>query len=104
MVATAHCGQDEANVPLDVLTSHLTFGFDDLRDLRRQDVQLSGRAAVLTEGHARLDNKSVSLVLVVLAANHCVFDLQLVGTADEVAARRADFDHFYQGFSVLGRS
>jgi hypothetical protein len=93
--------QPRADVPLDVLTNHLLFGFEDRRELGRAAFALDGRQALRTRLAARLDGVPVVLDLVVLRKDDCIYDLELASSPVVFADRRPDFERFFEGFGRI---
>ena len=97
--ASAQCPSGE-DVPLDVLTRHLLFGFESQRQLGRALLTLDGRQALRTHLRAEFDGVPIELDLVVLKKDGCTYDLQLIAAPGPFAARQRDFDAFVQGFTT----
>jgi len=87
------------DVPLDVLTNHLLFGVEVLRE-SRDFVTLSGREAQRSHLLGTVDGVAVEMELIVLKKDGCTYDLQLVTAPADFAARRTDFAAFGRGFAV----
>lgn len=87
------------DVPLDVLTNHLLFGVQVVRDAR-DSLTLDGREARRAHVLGRLDGVPVELELVVLKKDGCTYDLQLVADPATFAARQPDFRALLGTFSA----
>jgi hypothetical protein len=98
ILAHATC-RPRGDAPLDVLTNHLLFGFEDRQELARDDLPLDGRKALRTRLTARLDGVPVVLDLVVLKKDGCVYDLELTSSPAAFAERQADFERFFLAFA-----
>lgn len=97
----AHGSCERADdVPLDVLTNHLLIGVESRYERSRQGLTLDGRAALRTRVDAELDGVPVTLDLVVVKKDGCVYDLSMVASPAAFAARRPDFDRFVVAFAV----
>lgn len=102
IAASSVCSGRE-DVPLDVLTNHLLFGVEHQKERSRVLLTLDGRAALRTNLEGEVDGVAVELNLVVLKKDGCIYDLQLIATAKQLAGCQADFDAFVQGFGTLSR-
>lgn len=87
------------DVPLDVLTNHLLFDVQVLRE-SRDSLTLSGREAQSTHILGMVDGVTVEMELIVLKKDGCTYDLQLVAAPADFAVRRTDFVAFGRGFAV----
>lgn len=99
IAASAQCPSGE-DVPLDVLTNHLLFGFESQQQLGRVLFTLDGRQALRTHLRGEFDGVPIELGLVVLKKDGCTYDLQLITAPDQFASRQRDFDAFVQGFTT----
>ena len=102
--ANSSCNVSDADAPLDVLTNHLLFEFQDVRERARIPIMLAGRAALRTTLEAKLDGVDIALDVIVLKIDGCSVDLQLVAAPGTLPARRADFAAFVGGFLFQGGS
>ena len=100
ILAHATC-TPRGDVPLDVLTNHLLFGFEERQELTREAFALDGRQALRTQVTARLDGVPVALDLVVLKKDGCIYDLELTSSPNVFVDRRPDFERFFRGFARL---
>lgn len=100
IVANSACNVSDSDAPLDVLTNHLLFELQDVREHGRTALTLSGRGALRTTLEAKLDGVPIALDLVVLKTDGCSVDLQLVAAPATIEARRADFDAFVGHFHL----
>lgn len=98
--ATCHGHEDP---PLDVLTSHLLFGFTDRQRLSSRRETIDGREALRSQYRAKLDGVAVELELVVLKKNGCVHDFTAVSPAGQQGGVRAVFDALVAGFAQVPR-
>ncbi len=83
---------------LDVLTTHLLFGFTDRELVTRRPLELDGREALRSVYRAKLDGVPTHLDLVVLKKNGCVHDLTYVSPGGREATHQALFDAMVAGF------
>jgi hypothetical protein len=100
ILANANC-QPRQDVSLDVLTNHLLFGIEDRREESRVRFQLDGRMALRTRLDGTLDGVPISLDLVVLKKDGCIYDLGLAAAPSVFPQRRPDFERFVRGFARL---
>ena len=99
--ASATC-QGREDVSLDVLTNHLLFGIEDRREESRVRLELDGRTALRTRIDGTLDGVPMSLDLVVVKKDGCIYDLGLAAAPAVFAQRQRDFERFFRGFARLG--
>lgn len=99
IAVSAQCPSGD-DVPLDVLTNHLLFGFGAQQQHGRRLFTLDGRQALRTQLRGEMDGVPVELALVVLKKDGCTYDLQLITAPGQLAARQSDFDAFVQGFTT----
>jgi hypothetical protein len=71
--------------PLEVLTTHLLFGFSARERVSQRLLTLDGREALRSHYRARLDGVPVEIELVVLKKNGCVHDFTAVSPAGQQA-------------------
>jgi len=102
--SNSSCNVSDADAPLDVLTNHLLFELEDVKEQSRERMVLDGRAALLTRLTAKLDGVPIALDLVVLKKDGCSVDLHLVASPAVIEARRPDFERYVHGFSLSGRA
>jgi hypothetical protein len=102
ILANSSCRASDADAPLDVLTNHLLFELDEVREQGREPRVIDGRAALRTRLTAKLDGVPVALDLVVLKKDGCTVDLQLVTAPEQASARERDFARFVDGFKLKG--
>ncbi len=96
--ANATC-QPREDVSLDVLTNHLLFGIEDRREESRVRLELDGRTALRTRLDGTLDGVPISLDLVVVKKDGCVYDLGLAAAPAVFPQRQPDFERFFRGFA-----
>lgn len=102
ILANATCERID-DVPLDVLTNHLLFGIERRAERSRTLFPLDGRSAIRTVLDGSLDGVAVTLDLVVVKKDGCVYDLQLIAGPAAYPARRPDFDRLLAGFAKVQR-
>ncbi|MFB1483655.1 hypothetical protein [Corallococcus sp. RDP092CA] len=98
VIATNATCRDHDDPSLQVLTKHLLMGFTERQDLGQRTFTLDGREALRSRYVARLDGVPVSLELVVLKKDNCVFDFSYVAPVGTADARMADFEGVFSGF------
>lgn len=99
LAASAQCPSGE-DVPLDVLTNHLLFGFESQVVLHRAVPTVDGRQALQTHLRGEFDGVPIELELVVLKKDGCTYDLQLIASPSQFASRQRDFAAFVRGFTT----
>ncbi|RKH03146.1 hypothetical protein D7V97_26910 [Corallococcus sp. CA053C] len=98
VLATNSTCKDHDDPSLPVLTKHLLMGFTERQDLGQRTFTLDGREALRSRYVAKLDGVPVSLELVVVKKDNCVFDFSYVAPVGTAEARMADFDSLVSGF------
>ncbi len=92
---------DEHGDPgLDVLTTHLLFGFTDRTLKSRETKMIDGREALLSNYVAKLDGVPVEIDLAVLKKNDCVHDFIYVSPAGRAGEHRPEFDRLLAQFTA----
>ncbi len=97
MNATCEAHGDPA---LDVLTTHLLFGFTERSLSKRVNKMIDGREALLSSYQARLDGVSVEIEVAVLKKNDCVHDFVYVSPAGRLQEYREVFDGLLAAFAA----
>ncbi len=91
---------EHGDPPLDVLTTHLTFGFTDKELKLRSDKLLDGREALFSQYTAKLDGVEVELELVVVKKNGCVHDFMYVAPLGHLEDQRPAFENLLNEFTA----
>ena len=92
--------EGHADPALDVLTTHLLFGFTD-RDLKKRETKMiDGREALLSNYEAKLDSVAMEIDLAVLKKNECVHDFMYVAPKGRAAEFKAAFDLLISDFTA----
>ena len=98
--ANASCRDDAEAAPLEALTRLLLIGYternDRLADRRCRSTQ---REALRTQLDAKLDGVPMTLDLLVMKRNGCIFDLSYAAPPDRFARGSTDFAQFVDGFA-----
>lgn len=97
--ANATCRDDAEAAPLSTLTRHLLIGYTDRRIEEQRTLSLDGREALRTRVSAKLDGVPMTLDLLVLKRNGCIFDLSYAAPPDAFARGAGDFTRFVDGFA-----
>ena len=93
------CAQS-ADVPLNVLTNQLLMGFTERQRVSETSETLDGREALRSRFKARLDGVPVSLELLVLKKDGCVYDFMYLAPPDKQGEHQDDFDHVVGAFKT----
>jgi hypothetical protein len=96
--ANATCRDDAEAAPLSALTRQLLIGYTERSIHSEETIALAGREALRTRLDAKLDGVPVSLDLVVLRRNGCIYDFSYAAAPERFAAGKGDFDRFFGGF------
>ena len=94
LAVNATC-KEHGDPSLEVLTTHLLFGFRDHELLDRRTEPLDGREALRSKYHAKLDGVPIELELVVLKKNGCVHDFSFIAPLATASAEH------HEAFDVL---
>lgn len=90
------CERDR-QVPLNVLSRHLFFGFKEKDVLLQEPRALNGVPALKTVLRGRLDAGEFQLDSYVIERGGCVYDLVYFARPDDFAAGEADFEQMVAG-------
>jgi len=102
--ADSSCGSRYDDAPLNILTNHLTMGFEDLEVIEDSELNLSDRAGLERISHAQLDGVPVRVASSVIKKGPCVFDMILVASPGGFDAALRDYRDFRDGFDArVGR-
>jgi hypothetical protein len=93
----------EADVPLNVLTRHLFFGFKDMEILRQEPQALNGVPALKTIARARLDAREVQLYSYVAQHDGCVYDMVYFASPQDYSRGEPSFERMMAGLRFLQR-
>jgi hypothetical protein len=93
----------ERDVPLNVLTRHLFFGFKDM-DILHQELQaLNGVPALKTVARARLDAREVQVKSYVVRHDGCVYDMVYFARPQDYSRGEPSFEGMMAGWRFLQR-
>lgn len=96
LAVNATC-KEHGDPSLEVLTTHLLFGFGDYELIDRRTESLDGREALRSKYRAKLDGVPIELELVVLKKNGCVHDFSFIAP---LATTSASAQH-HEAFDAL---
>jgi hypothetical protein len=99
IAANASCRDDAEATPLEALTRLLLIGYTDRSFKAQTKVPLDDREALRTRVDAKLDGVPVSLELLVMKRNGCIFDLSYAAPPARFARGSDDFARFVHGFA-----
>jgi hypothetical protein len=91
----------ERDVPLDILTRHLFFGFKDVQVLQQEARALNGVPALQTVAQAQLEGRAVRVQSYVVQHHHCVYDMVYFASPQDYSQGAAGFEHLIAGFRFL---
>ena len=97
--ANASCRDDAEATPLEALTRLLLIGYTDRNFRAQEKVPLDEREALRTQVDAKLDGVPMSLELLVMKRNGCIFDLSYAAPPGQFARGSDDFAAFVHGFA-----
>ncbi|HSF32198.1 MAG TPA: hypothetical protein VLK82_17220 [Candidatus Tectomicrobia bacterium] len=93
----------EADIPLNILTRHLFFGFKDLEILHQEPQALNGVPALKTIARARLDARDVQLHSYVARRDGCVYDMVYFASPQDYSRGEPSFERMMAGLRFLQR-
>ncbi len=99
--ANSTCRADYEDASLSTLTSHLFNGLTNRKVIKQDERIIDRRAALYTEMSARLDGVEVSLAILLLKKDECVFDFAYYSRPNLFGSGLGDFHRFIFGFRVL---
>ena len=95
---TCHQARD---VPLDILTRHLLFGFKSIEILQQAPQVLNGVPALKTVARARLDGREVQLLGLVARRDGCIYDIVYFASPQDYSPGEPSFERMMAGFRFL---
>jgi hypothetical protein len=93
----------ERDVPLDILTRHLFFGFKNIEILQQAPQALNGLPALKTVARARLDGREVQLHSYVVRRDSCIYDMVYFASPQDYPRGEPSFERMVAGFRFLQR-
>ena len=96
------CDQ-ERDVPLDILTRHLFFGFKNMEVLQQAPQALNGVPALETVARASLDGRKVQLHSYVVRRDGCIYDMVYFASPQDYSRGEPSFARMMAGFRFLQR-
>jgi hypothetical protein len=97
------CSEYE-DVPEQALMNHLLFGMRERKFQVEETVTLDGRGALHTVVELELDGVPLTLEILVLKKDGCVYDLSLIASRASFQQARPVFASLVRGFAVLRTS
>jgi hypothetical protein len=91
----------EREIPLDILTRHLFFGFKDMRVLSQEALTLQGAPALKTVAQARLEAHDVQVESYVIRHAGCVYDMVYFASPRDYPHGESTFEQMVAGFRFL---
>jgi len=83
--------------PLEVLTGQLLVGLSNIKYLKQEHINLTGREAIISEISAHVDGVERFIKTMVLRKNRCVYDA-VFNSAPASSYLAADFDQLVKSF------
>jgi hypothetical protein len=96
------CAQ-ERDVPLDILTRHLFFGFKNVEVLQQAPQALNGVPALQTVARAQLDGREVQVHSYVVRRDSCIYDMVYFASPQDYSRGELSFERMMAGFRFLQR-
>jgi hypothetical protein len=93
----------ERDVPLNILTRHLFFGFKNMEVLQQESQALNGVPALKTVARARLDAHEVQVHSYVVRHDGCVYDMVYFASPQDYSRGEPSFARMMAGFRFLQR-
>jgi hypothetical protein len=91
------------DVPLDILTRHLFFGFKHMEVLQQTPQALNGVPTLETVARARLDGREVQLHSYVIRRDGCIYDMVYFARPQDYPHGAPSFERMMAGFRFLQR-
>jgi hypothetical protein len=91
----------ERDVPLNILTRHLFFGFKDVEVLQQGSQALNGVPALKTVARARLDAREVQIASYVVQRDGCVYDMVYFASPEDYGRGEPSFERMMAGWRFL---
>lgn len=91
----------ERDIPLDILTRHLFFGFKDMHILQQETQTLNGAPTLKTVARARLDAHDVQVESYVVRHAGCVYDMVYFASPQDYPRGESAFERMVAGFRFL---
>jgi hypothetical protein len=95
--------QQARDVPLDILTRHLLFGFKNIEILQQAPQALNGVPALKTVARARLEGREVQLRSHVARRDGCIYDAVYFASLQDYSPGEPSFEGMMAGFRFLQR-
>ncbi len=92
--------QEHGDPGLDVLTTHLLFGFSERTLKARTTAMLDGREAMLSNYEAKLDGVPVEIDVAVMKKDDCVHDFIYVSPIGRAQEHKPEFDRLLSQFTA----
>jgi hypothetical protein len=102
MTISVTCDQTR-DVPLDILTRHLFFGFKNMQVLQQAPQVLNGVPALETVAHAQLDGREVQVHSYVVQRDGCIYDMVYFANPQDYFRGEPGFERMVAGFRFLQR-
>jgi len=93
----------ERDVPLNILTRHLFFGFKDIEVLQQGPQALNSVPALKTVARARLDAGEVQICSYVVQRDGCVYDMVYFASPQDYGRGEPGFERMMAGWRFLQR-
>lgn len=94
----AFCGPSFEDLPLNLLTTQLVAGVENVKEMKKENISLDGRGALRTIFKGSVDGVPLTFDIVVVKKNKCIIDFMCVSERDNQLAVESDFQNFYNGF------
>jgi hypothetical protein len=99
----AFCGRSLEGRRPDSLTGEILTALDEREVISEKEFELSGRGAVRILAKGKLDGVAVTVDLVVVRKDGCIFDFYAVSEGDEGPDTAAAFEQFFGGFDYRAK-
>lgn len=93
----------ERDVPLNILTRHLLFGFKDLEVLQQERQAFNGVPALKTVARGQLDAREMQLCSYVVQRDGCVYDMVYFASPQDYGRGEPSFERMMAGWHFLER-
>jgi hypothetical protein len=93
----------QRDMPLNILTRHLFFGFKDIEVLQQGPQTFDGVPALKTVARARLDAREVQICSYVVQRDGCVYDMVYFASLQDYSRGEPSFERMTTGWRFLQR-
>lgn len=91
----------QGRAPLDILSRHLFFGFENVEILQQEPQALNSGPALKTVARARLEAQELLVSSYIIQHHNCVYDLVYFASPQDFPRGEADFEQLVTQFRFI---